>query len=96
MTLRLDRRIGKSSSDVDVWIVFYPSMFLNNFRKNVKGGIGVSIVLREFSYFFLSFPAKRRWYLSCDRLYYIRKIETREARQAGYLAGYISAEVGNS
>ena len=45
-TRRLNRRIGKSRSDINVWIVINHSMFLNNFGKNVKGSIGVSIVLR--------------------------------------------------
>ena len=44
-TRRLDGRIGKFSSDINVWIVLYPSMFLNDFGKNVEARIYVSVVL---------------------------------------------------
>ena len=91
---RLKRRIGKSSSDINVWIVFYPSMFLDNLRENMKARVDVSVVLCELGDFFLLFPAKRRWKFSRNRLYCIRKIETREARQAKYLARHVGAEVG--
>ena len=90
----LNGSIDKSNSNIDVWIVLYPSMFLNNFQKNMKGRIGISVVLRELGDFFLPFNAKRRWKLSCDRLYCMGEIETRWTRQTRYLAGHIGAKVG--
>ena len=62
-------------------------MFLNNVRKNVKARIGVSIVLQVLSP--ISREATVVTWLQSVVLHW-----ENEARQAGYLAGYISAEVG--
>ena len=68
-------------------------MFLNNVRKNVKARIGVSIVLQDFASSFSHFPRSDGGNLAAISCIALGKLR-HEARQAGYLAGYISAEVG--